>query len=947
MESLNVTEKIKVDNSIVSYEYHSHQPFGSTSFSNNDEIRIGIPEIDNYTLPHESFLYVEGSVRKLDASGKATKDASATAKLINNPVAFMFSDIRYLINGVQIDGVRNVGLTSCMKGYFSYTPHDIIKLANAGWNMGEDLLGQVVPTSPVTDVIMDKNGNFGLSVPLKTLIGFAEDFKTIVMNVRQELVLIRNNDDNDVLVNTVDQFVHELSSVCHICDKPINKEEKVCDHDHLTGLYRGPAHSVCNINYKLPMFIPVFFHNLSNYDAHMFVKSIALNKEEVEVIAQNKEKYISFFKKIVVGETTDNKGKKRKVFMKIRFVDSFRFMASSLEKLVSYLDDKDCVEVKKKFNDSEEFRLMRQKGVFPYSFVDSFEKLEYSKLPDHTQFYDILSSSNISKEQYSRAHTVWNKFKCITLGEYSDLYLTSNVLMLTDVFENFRTISLENYNLDPCHYYTAPGFGWDALLKMTGVKLELLSDIDMLHFFKKGIRGGLCMCVKRSAIANNKFLDDFNPEKPSSYILYLDAINLYGYAMSCKLPTGGFRWLSNQEIADIDVECLDDEHLGYVFEVDLEYPERLHNQHDDLPFCPENIIAPGSKHPKLIANLQNKSKYIIHYVNLRECVKKGLKLTKIHRASQFQQSPWMKPYIDFNSEKRMNATNEFGKNHYKQMNNIVYGKTMENVENRVDIRLVSHWENRYRRPGAEALIAKPTFKSSKIFCHNLAAIEMQKVEVKYNKPLYVGFSVLELSKAVIYYFFYNFLKEKYGENVLLLYTDTDSLILEIFTENVYQDIKENIEMFDTSNYRLNNRHNIPPGPPIVGKMKDEYPNTILTSFYGTGAIAYCINTLEGVVKRAKGVKKYVIDKNLSVSEYKRIIEDGGSVRKKMYVFRSSYHTMYTELKNKVALSAHDDKRYVMEDGCHTLAWGNYLIEDLRREDLLDNLLELLNVNMYG
>ncbi|XP_071055897.1 uncharacterized protein [Onthophagus taurus] len=148
-------------------------------------------------------------------------------------------------------------------------------------------------------------------------------------------------------LSCLDQFVHELSSVCHICDKPINKEEKVCDHDHLTGLYRGPAHSVCNINYKLPMFIPVFFHNLSNYDAHMFVKSIALNKEEVEVIAQNKEKYISFSKKIVGGETTDNKGKKRKVFMKIRFVDSFRFMASSLEKLVSYLDDKDCVEVKK------------------------------------------------------------------------------------------------------------------------------------------------------------------------------------------------------------------------------------------------------------------------------------------------------------------------------------------------------------------------------------------------------------------------------------------------------------------------------------------------------------------------------------------------------------------------------------------------------------------------
>ncbi|XP_071056549.1 uncharacterized protein [Onthophagus taurus] len=194
MDILKVTDKIKTDHSIVSYEFHSHQPFGSTTFDNNDEIRISIPEIDNYTLPSESYLYVEGSVRKLAADGSITKDASATGQLVNNPVAFMVSHIRYLINGVHVDGVRNVGISSCMKGYFSSTQNEVVKLENAGWHIKpwkDDTAG--------VSKALDKNGNFGLSVPLKTLLGFAEDFRKIMMNVRQELVLIRGHDDTDVI----------------------------------------------------------------------------------------------------------------------------------------------------------------------------------------------------------------------------------------------------------------------------------------------------------------------------------------------------------------------------------------------------------------------------------------------------------------------------------------------------------------------------------------------------------------------------------------------------------------------------------------------------------------------------------------------------------------------------------------------------------------------------
>ncbi|KAK4886036.1 hypothetical protein RN001_002307 [Aquatica leii] len=343
------------------------------------------------------------------------------------------------------------------------------------------------------------------------------------------------------------------------------------------------------------------------------------------------------------------------------------------------------------------------------------------------------------------------------------------------------------------------------------------------------------------------------------------------------------------------------------------------------------MVPPGEKFTKLVPNLYDKIKYIIHYVNLKQCLRHGLKLLRIHRVLKFRQSEWMQKYIDFNTDKRDNARNEFEKNHYKLMNNMVFGKTMENVENRVDIRLVTHWESHYRKPGVEALVAKPNFKSTKIFCDNLVAVEMNILEVKYNKPLYVGFSILELSKTVMYEFFYDYAKKKYEKNVNLLYTDTDSLILEIKTENVYEDMKNDIDKFDTSNYPIDNIHNMPIGKPVLGRMKDEYAGNIVTLFLGTGAKAYCVQLLSELIKKAKGVKHYVIKKHLTLSDYKQVVKEGKCIYKKMYVFRSHLHTMYTELKNKIALSARDDKRYVLKDGHHTLAWGNKMIEQLYKE----------------
>ena len=240
---------------------------------------------------------------------------------------------------------------------------------------------------------------------------------------------------------------------------------------------------------------------------------------------------------------------------------------------------------------------------------------------------------------------MWNLFKCATLGDYSDVYLNSDVLILADVFEKFRDVCIATYDLDPCQFFTAPALSFCAALKNTDVQLELLTDLDMIHFIKHGIRGGVSQCSVRKAVANNKFMPNYIASKPTSYLMYLDATNLYGAAMSQYLPTGNFKWLSDSEIKDLKIENIDkNSSTGYIYEVDLDYPRELHYLHNELPFCPESIKSPESQCniKKLIPNLNRKEKYVIHFQNLQQALEHGLKLTKTHRVLSFDQSPWLK-----------------------------------------------------------------------------------------------------------------------------------------------------------------------------------------------------------------------------------------------------------------------------------------------------------------
>ena len=398
-----------------------------------------------------------------------------------------------------------------------------------------------------------------------------------------------------------EQSEFENAQICWICQKKYSeKDRKVRDHDHFTGKFRGAAHNSCNLQFKKTKFTPVIFHNLSGYDAHLFVKNLGTTEGNIKCIPNNEEKYISFSKEIVVGEY-EKDGKKHEIKHEIRFLDSFKFMASSLDSLAGNLSKSDLskfIHLKNEFE--EKYELLVKKGIYPYDYMNRIERFPEEKLPPKKEFYSKLNDCGVSDEEYARARKIWEEFKIKNLGEYHDLYLKSDVLLLTDVFEEFRNICLENYSLDPAWYYTSPGLSWNALLKHSKVNLELLTDPDMLLMFEKGIRGGISMISNRLGQANNKFMEKkFDSSQPSKFISYLDANNLYGWAMMKPLPVGDFKWMSPLELENWREEPC-------ILEVDLDYPKDLHDLHNDYPLAPERLRR--DRVEKLIPNLLDKKK---------------------------------------------------------------------------------------------------------------------------------------------------------------------------------------------------------------------------------------------------------------------------------------------------------------------------------------------------
>ena len=448
--------------------------------------------------------------------------------------------------------------------------------------------------------------------------------------------------------------------------------------------------------------------------------------------------------------------------------------------------------------------------------------------------------------------------------------------------------------------------------------------------FERGIRGGITQAVRKYASANNKYMGDkFDPKSESSYLQYLDVNNLVGLAMSQPLPTGGFKWVDVNPNETSELATRTDK--GYVLEVDVSYPKELHNPHNDLPFMCERMEINGVE--KLVPNLRDKKNYVIHIQTLNQALQHGLRLDRIHRAIDFDQLPWLKTYIDFNTQLRTAATNDFEKDFFKLMNNSVFGKMMENIRKHRNIKLVTT-EEKYL-----STVMCLNFKSGVLFGENLMVCEMGKIKVVMKKLVYLGQAILDLSKIVMYEFHYDYMVPKYGlEKLKLCYMDTDSLVYDIKTEDFYEDKASDVEArFDTSGYSKIDFKPLPISlnKKVIGLMKDELGGKIMTEFVALRTKLYSYKVPDGSEeKKCKGIKKCIVKKTLTFEDYKTCLFNDSTEYRSQLMFRSSKHEVHTIEVNKVALNRDDDKRISRKDRISTFARGQ---KDLSWSPLLGEL----------
>ena len=819
---------------------------------------------------------------------------------------------------------------------------------------------------------------------------------------------------------------------CHICNKgdfvngTSSPNSRVRDHCHFTGKFRGLAHHSCNINLKVEKLFPVFFHNLKGYDSNFIIQALqTYDGDDISCIPMNSEKFISFsikfskaykyisknkelFDKLQTDycnkynvEELDeyhNKQIKRLYFneksdFEIRFLDSCSFLSSSLEALAKNLNAIDfryTMEFVKRHcswvGSPEEvfklFCLLKRKGIYPYEYMTCWDKFYETKLPTLRHFISVLryetkKYSKLAKkdqaelkDDYKHAKVVWDAFKCKNLGDYHDLYLESDVCLLADIFEKFRNICIDKFQIDPCHYYTLPGFAFDACLKLTDTTLELFTEEkkDMYLTMEQSKIGGISGTGgKRYAKANNKYLKDYNPNQLSNYLMYADANGLYSWAMKQLLPQDEFEYYTDKFNLEEALRNIDG-YYGYFITLDASIPKELHDHFNDYCPFPENIeISQDQYTPyqqkvsdatckalntksvserKLMPNLRPKKRYTIHIKLLKLFLELGCKIDKIHEVIRFHQSAWMSPYIELcMNERSKDGISEFEKDFWKLCCNAVFGKTMEDVRNRMKCEIV-HDQEKF-----DKLINKNTFYNSTLLNDNgLVFVERKHTTVKLCKPIYVGVAILNISKYLMYDFFYNTLRKKYS-NASLIYTDTDSFIFEVFTNDLYADILKDqkfLEQFDLSNY--SNKHPmfcgmdknkvkslIKQNYKVVGKFKDEYGGKVVKEVVGLRAKMYSIIDENDEQKNTgKGVKKVIL-KNTEHQKYKDCLFHNFDIGKmiqssSMNFIHSKNHKVYGEELTKITLSAFDDKKSILDDGITQLSWGHWRLDEMTKNN---------------
>lgn len=748
--------------------------------------------------------------------------------------------------------------------------------------------------------------------------------------------------------------------LCHICGKteseilgPVNHR----DHDHLTGQFRGWAHEKCNQNYTIKFKpIPVIMHNFKGYDNMMFIKEASkFSDVKFEPLVENSEKFKTL--KLTLTKHSSKNGAPC-----CQFIDSLAHINASLDKLVQNqanysCDDsgfpdfiqksnteqlrKDFPAVSHEFSDDTHFKLLLRKGVFPYDYFTSLSQLESTDLIAKSEFYSVLKEEHISDDNYEHYLNVMKTLNLRTFGDYYNIYLTLDVLLLADVWRAYQHLGLTEFGLDPSHFITLPSFSWNCFLKDNKIPIENMSNDDMHLMIKAGIRGGLSFVAKKYCKANNPEMGDlYDNSMPNTFIHYHDFNNLYGSAMKEPVPVGGYKFIDEDDFKhenpmDILAKYKETKTIGYIFEVDLLYPEELHDDHNDYPLAPQRLKLDNTE--KLVSSFLPIKNYPVSAITLACYIENGLVLEKIHRIMTFRKAAVIKPFIEKCTKLRAASKSEFAKNFYKLCANTVYGGCLLNPMNFTNFEIVTD-KARYDMisrnihlikaepwvfPCSNCSSQKKKFYSCSRKQSCLVGLVKIKREVTFSRPLIIGFHVLELAKLAMYNYWYGFVKKHYGDRATLLATDTDSFIMEIQTDNIVEDLAKYPDKFDFSNFNPAHQLYSTKHKKVPGYMKVEFPGKIIIRFVGLRSKCYGLEFLEDEdeVMVAKGVGK-VAKQKLTLNMYEKAL-DGEISRVEEVKLQSQKMTMCVLQRSKIALSADDNKRVWSGDkNKSTLAIGH-------------------------
>ena len=764
--------------------------------------------------------------------------------------------------------------------------------------------GKVVEKECFVGESEDETMHHFLSTLKKMDVKYSKILRTnIPMNITQEEEKMFNNAD-----------------YCHICHKRLNGDDRVRDHDHLTGRYLGAAHNLCNLMRQESRRIVGYCHNFSGFDSHLIVKALPKFEEKVKLtgIPLNREK----FKMLIFGN--------------MMLCDSMSFLGSSLSSLVDTLKASNhAFPLLKEWVDGDQEKLdaLNRKGVFPYEYLTCIDRVKERKLPPISAFTTTLSGQ-ISADDYIHAQRVWDIFGCESIADYTRLYVMADTIQLAEAVLDLRNSIYDEFEVDLVHYLSLPMLSKDLMLKITGCNMELLSDIEQINMIRSGIRGGV------SYVSHRYFNCEEEREKMGEDVClnYVDANNLYGKALKMSLPLDNFQWMSEEELENIDFEAISDSApTSCILEVDLSYPEELHYEHSSFPLAPhqldidETMLSPYSmnalhsltekkKHraKKLTSTFLPRKNYVVHALNLKLYLKLGMKLEKIHRGISFNQSKFIAPYIEICSKKRAEAPTKSRSNLYKLLSNSLFGKLIENGSNRMEVKFIRSQEESRRNN------TDPRMKSHLILGENLSIAFMKKKETLLNQSWAVGFSVLDLSKYIMQKLYYKALKPAFGNRVTTVLTDTDSFLVAVPGKNSDEALQKIASVMDFSNYPPSHhlyclsRKNVP------GYLKNETAGDEILETVGIRSKTYSIKTKKEITNKCKGVKGYVKNK-IPFSAFVEAVKELCEVNVTQHSIQSKKHNISLIQSRKIAFSSFDDKRYSLCQ-MHTVPYNSYLIK---------------------